>query len=721
MKRRTKMNKTIWKQLNSRWSGKPYPVASSSFGGNGCGCCACVHVAMEQDRYKDWTPENLRSWMISQGFAIRGQGTTWNGITETLKHIGHNTVVRVWSDPMSVAFKELTKGNRIGILLFNSNKAPNGTRWTAGGHYVAFTDYKVEGGLHYFYCKDSGGRNHDGWYSYEKSMKGCIAKVWIVERVGKQAGEPVKATGYRPTTQYSGQLPAGSVKKGSKGNDVKAVQTFLNWCINAKLSVDGDAGAKTEEAIEVYQKTYGLTVDGIFGTKSKAKAQTIINSLKPKETYNGEFPDTKVTTTGLISLGSEIVARAKEFCWPKGTDEKKYAYKTGKPLDTYKAALKKFMNKTAKVSLSDCGYFVSTVVRSLGISSTFLALKGTKEAFPKPPDNIKIVHKGEVTQAELQPGDIIRYKKTNGKQHTLIYYGPGYIAEAGRETRFPRLAKSKKYNASNVKKSTLEVLRCYKKGKTTREYLCKGDSNEDVAKLQAFLNWYGNYGLKVDGVFGDNTDKAVISFQTDKFGAEEADGKVGPKTVSAMKTTEKKPSVSTGTVQEKTFVQKVLAWARKIAKDDSYHYVNWKSKDSKTKECPVCHKHAKGKYHGWNCIGFAFACWHHGGELKSKCNCGVISNEVWESILYAKSDAKALEIAQKRIGIKNIKVIRNVSGIKQSSLKAADICASFSGKTYYHTWLYSGNGKMIDCTSGKTQISERKAITAKVAIRYTGK
>lgn len=299
------MNKKIWKQGDSRWASKPYPVKSSSFGGNGCGCCACVHVAMEQDRYKDWTPESLRPWMVKQGFAIRGQGTTWNGITETLKHIGHSVVVRVWSDPMSVAFKELNKGNRIGIILFNGNKAPNGTRWTAGGHYVAFTDYKVENGLHMFYCKDSGGRDHDGWYSYEKSMKGCVAKVWIVERLGKQATTP-KETTYKPTTPYTGSLPSGTVKNGTNGSDAKAVQTFLNWCINAGLEVDSWAGAKTEAAIKAYQKTYGLTADGIFGPKSKAKAAEIVNSMKPPN------EPSKPATTGMPS-GTHTVIDVSEF------------------------------------------------------------------------------------------------------------------------------------------------------------------------------------------------------------------------------------------------------------------------------------------------------------------------------------------------------------------------------------------------------------------------
>ena len=55
--------------------------------------------------------------------------------------------------------------------------------WTTCGHYVAFTDYKVQNGKHWFYTKDSGGRKHDGWYSYEGAMKGRVAKLWIVERL----------------------------------------------------------------------------------------------------------------------------------------------------------------------------------------------------------------------------------------------------------------------------------------------------------------------------------------------------------------------------------------------------------------------------------------------------------------------------------------------------------------------------------------------------------
>lgn len=200
------MNKTVYKQTDSRWAGLYYPRRGYTVGGSGCGLLACVHIAIEQESKKNWTPKNLRAWMVSKGFAAPGKGTKWEGITQTLQYLGHKTVVRVYDkDPMTKAWEELDKGNRIGVILFDSHKAPNGIKWTASGHYVAFTDYKVKDGKHYFYCKDSGGRNHTGWYTYENSMRGCIPKMWIVERIKE---EPKKAVTTTAGAKYKGELPA---------------------------------------------------------------------------------------------------------------------------------------------------------------------------------------------------------------------------------------------------------------------------------------------------------------------------------------------------------------------------------------------------------------------------------------------------------------------------------------------------------------------------------
>lgn len=45
-------------------------------------------------------------------------------------------------------------------------------------------------------------------------------------------------------------------------------------------------------------------------------------------------------------------------------------------------------------------------------------------------------------------------------------------------------------------------------------YLEKGDKGNNVKLLQRFLNWYGNYGLIIDGDFGNKTLSAVKNYQS---------------------------------------------------------------------------------------------------------------------------------------------------------------------------------------------------------------
>lgn len=73
-----------------------------------------------------------------------------------------------------------------------------------------------------------------------------------------------------------------TLKKGSKGDEVGILQQNLNQLgitddNGNKLKVDEDFGAKTEQALEKFQVKYGLADDGIYGEKSAAKMNTVIN------------------------------------------------------------------------------------------------------------------------------------------------------------------------------------------------------------------------------------------------------------------------------------------------------------------------------------------------------------------------------------------------------------------------------------------------------------
>lgn len=72
-----------------------------------------------------------------------------------------------------------------------------------------------------------------------------------------------------------------NLKKGSTGTQVKYLQECLNYLgfkgkDGKSLTVDGEFGANTEYALRAFQKKYKLTVDGIYGSKSKAKMASLL-------------------------------------------------------------------------------------------------------------------------------------------------------------------------------------------------------------------------------------------------------------------------------------------------------------------------------------------------------------------------------------------------------------------------------------------------------------
>ena len=169
------MSKKVFSQLDTRWSYLPYPSKPYNIGTSGCGCCAVTHVIIERDKYKSYTPKTVQPYM--KQFAVAGQGTQWVGITKSLQHYGFTVINHA---TMKDLFATLNKRKeRLGIILFRGG-VKGGIRWTTSGHYVAFTDYKYDSKTkhHMFYCKDSGGRRHTGWYCYETQMKGLIPQVW---------------------------------------------------------------------------------------------------------------------------------------------------------------------------------------------------------------------------------------------------------------------------------------------------------------------------------------------------------------------------------------------------------------------------------------------------------------------------------------------------------------------------------------------------------------
>ena len=204
-------------------------------------------------------------------------------------------------------------------------------------------------------------------------------------------------------------------------------------------------------------------------------------------------------------------------------------------------------------------------------------------------------------------------------------------------------------------------------------------------------------GISVDGIFGTNSMKAWQKYLNEHKKA---------------------------TYPKETKQDKMLAWAKKIA-GEKYHYVEWKENVAKTHTCPVCTGRKYDDYYGWNCIGFAWACWHNGAGLASKCNCYVFTDYHYNQLTRLPYD-DASAMARARIGLNDVYLMRDPNGLSLSQLKKGDVIAYFTNSGYVHTALYIGNGQIADCTSGRADeikygVNSYTNYKIKLAFRYTGK
>lgn len=164
-------------------------------------------------------------------------------------------------------------------------------------------------------------------------------------------------------------------------------------------------------------------------------------------------------------------------------------------------------------------------------------------------------------------------------------------------------------------------------------------------------------------------------------------------------------------------IDAVCEYAQELGRQD-WHYIRYKIYAPYTHKCPICSNRREGKRYGSNCICIPFACWHHGGHIPCRCNTHVINDSNWNRIAELPDHEAALEIARRRIGVRDIMLIRGENVM--SSLQRGDVCAHFSGGKYIHSSLYLGEGKMLDCSLERMHIAIRDAMESRFAIRYTG-
>lgn len=99
----------------------------------------------------------------------------------------------------------------------------------------------------------------------------------------------------------------GNIKKGAKGNKVKAIQYALNqlgYGNSGTKSIDGIFGSGTASAVKAFQRAMGISADGIVGNNTRAK-------FKLKGYAKGTTSTNKDQWALLDELGDELVIGAK--------------------------------------------------------------------------------------------------------------------------------------------------------------------------------------------------------------------------------------------------------------------------------------------------------------------------------------------------------------------------------------------------------------------------
>lgn len=133
-----------------------------------------------------------------------------------------------------------------------------------------------------------------------------------------------------------------TLKQGSRGEQVKTMQTKLKRWGYYTGKVDGIFGAKTKEAVRLFQRKNKLTVDGIVGTKTlKALGMSAGNTTT--STNNSSFSDADVNLltrliygeargesyVGQVAIGAVVMNRIKSASFPNtlsGVVYQKYAF-----------------------------------------------------------------------------------------------------------------------------------------------------------------------------------------------------------------------------------------------------------------------------------------------------------------------------------------------------------------------------------------------------------
>lgn len=132
------------------------------------------------------------------------------------------------------------------------------------------------------------------------------------------------------------------LEKGDTGSEVTTMQKRLikvGYSCGA-AGADGDFGSDTDSALRKFQKDNGLTVDGQYGTNSKAKLTAL---------YNKKVGTTTSNKKDVTTVAKEVIAGK----WGSGDERKKKLTAAGYNYDTVQKKVNELLKASAKKSVAE--------------------------------------------------------------------------------------------------------------------------------------------------------------------------------------------------------------------------------------------------------------------------------------------------------------------------------------------------------------------------------
>lgn len=169
---------------------------------------------------------------------------------------------------------------------------------------------------------------------------------------GDQTGKEFLIRSYRnyPWTnilRYTGGNSATATEKnflemGDWGTAVKTMQTMLIECGYScgGAGADGEFGTGTDIAVRRFQMKNNLTVDGQYGTNSKAKLTAL---------YNKKVGTTASTKKDVTTVAKEVIAGK----WGSGDERKKKLTAAGYNYDTVQKKVNELLKTSTKKSVAE--------------------------------------------------------------------------------------------------------------------------------------------------------------------------------------------------------------------------------------------------------------------------------------------------------------------------------------------------------------------------------